>query len=133
MHVLHDDITGLFFAMVNYLENYSSKSADDLQSAPIDTDNRIIIVDEHASGDYKVFVNLLSDREAMHHGEFEPNTIVVFEEAMLGVSRRANWYQYGYGRPQGPIPNKVNKNENKNNNFSSTCFFNRAWTARTFG
>lgn len=64
------------------------------------------MLDDHAAGDYKIFVNLLTDKRTWQHGEFEPGTVLCFEVGVLGASRRANWYQYGYGRPQGPIPNK---------------------------
>jgi protein O-mannose beta-1,4-N-acetylglucosaminyltransferase len=36
----------------------------------------------------------------------EKNVLTCFSDAIIGVSKRNSWYQYGFGSPQGPIPNK---------------------------
>jgi len=35
-----------------------------------------------------------------------PSFFFLSKSVVVGILKKANWYQYGFGRPQGPIPGK---------------------------
>jgi len=99
MHLLHDDLLGVYFTLQHFFP------PSDL-SLPYNLSTRIVLADEHPAAGYAELVQLLSDTPVFHHGELPAGRLACYESIVAGTLKRANWYQYGFGRPQGPIPGK---------------------------
>ena len=66
----------------------------------------IFLIDDQSAGSYARLLSAFSDHPVLHRSELDENVLLRFDWASVGLSRRSNWYQYGFFGPQGPIPNK---------------------------
>jgi protein O-mannose beta-1,4-N-acetylglucosaminyltransferase len=65
-------------------------------------------LDGHGAGPYGHLFQYLTKHPLRFKEHLtEEKHITRFEEAYVGNSKIANWYHYGFGSPQGPIPNKT--------------------------
>jgi protein O-mannose beta-1,4-N-acetylglucosaminyltransferase len=72
-----------------------------------DDDIFIQMLDPHGEGDYGHIFKLLTKHPLRFLADLKKaQHITRFEEAYVGNSKIANWYQYGFEQPQGPISNK---------------------------
>jgi len=99
MHLIHDDLLGLFFTLIEYFPSEDP-------NYPFDLNTNLVILDEHPAASYIQIVQYFSNQPLQHHSTFPKDGLICYEVAVAGLSKRANWYQYGFGRPQGPIPEK---------------------------
>lgn len=106
MHTLHDDSIGLFHMLRKY--SVSNTTSRQPSFANFGLDNQLVILDGHDLGGYGHVLELFSENSIMFKSDLQKNEdrILLFEDAIVGQSKLANWYQYGFGIPQGPIPNK---------------------------
>lgn len=65
-------------------------------------------LDAYHEGEYGHIFRYLTSYPVKFKGDLiNSKYIVRFEDAIVGNSKIANWYQYGFSSPQGPIKNKV--------------------------
>lgn len=106
MHVIHDDLLGLFHLHKEYRPPASNAATtEEMHRTPFDKNNFIMFADGHDEGGYghvfKYLTNYpLQFKVNMKSGVFQ------FPECVVGNSKMATWYHYGFLTPQGPIPNK---------------------------
>ncbi|XP_071547650.1 protein O-linked-mannose beta-1,4-N-acetylglucosaminyltransferase 2-like isoform X1 [Panulirus ornatus] len=93
MHVFHDDLLPIYFTIQELCTNIRS-CIEDL---------KLIITDENERGMYWDLFQLLS-KKIMLISEHVSNshTWCCFESAFIGLNMISVWYQYGFGKPQGP-------------------------------
>ncbi|KCV69136.1 hypothetical protein H696_04551 [Fonticula alba] len=136
MHTIHDDLLGLLHTMDAWQPRHGRTPAEQaglshtvdrdlrrVQEAPgpgrglhpdvadelhrsLPFDHNIILFDDHAAGDYLPLLQLFSDRKVMSFVDFPRGSLIRFEEASMGLSRKGTWYHYGFNSPQGPLPHK---------------------------
>lgn len=112
MHTLHDDFFGLYllhrmFAPANVHDEVSGLFQ-------FGFDNNFFFTDMYEDLKYDYIFKLLSMREfqfrhrwiRQHKEAEEPIEPLCFRDAIIGNSKMASWYSYGFKEPQGPIPNK---------------------------
>lgn len=108
MHAIHDDLIGLYFQLKMHAPPtrqgpYESAAA----ACPFSKQQHILFMDGFLSGDYGKIFSYLSDYPIRFKADLSNETITCFREAYVGQSKEANWYQYGFSEPQGPIANKT--------------------------
>lgn len=108
MHLFHDDLLGLKYLediwpqlgsgnlSVYFFDHYKRQSYDELYSLL-------------GSGVGKTKVEyldnlILGGDESRDLRAEAVDSWVCWEDAVIGGSKEMAWYQYGYGRPQGPLP-----------------------------
>ncbi|XP_059156050.1 protein O-linked-mannose beta-1,4-N-acetylglucosaminyltransferase 2-like [Physella acuta] len=94
MHVLHDDILPLFHTLrtLNLLGDSSS-------------DVRLIFTDSLTSTEFLPLYLSLSSVPPLFLHHLKSNVdVLCFKTAHLGLSQSTLWYQYGFFKPQGPLP-----------------------------
>lgn len=94
MHVLHDDILPLFHTL--HTLNLLGDSISDV---------RLIFTDNFTSTDFlPLYLSLLSKPPLfLHHLKFNVD-VLCFKTVHLGLTQSTLWYQYGFFKPQGPLP-----------------------------
>lgn len=103
MHVLHDDFIGLYHT-IRYFSRKSTPGNPDFAS--FDEDVQIQFLDDFPAMD-DFFYKILTKNPLSYKKDLKNlRKIVRFHEAILGISRIATWYQYGFKIPQGPIKGK---------------------------
>ncbi|TPX43706.1 hypothetical protein SeMB42_g04629 [Synchytrium endobioticum] len=104
MHQLHDDVLGMYFLLKEYVGGGSVQ-----KDTPFSLDgHRIMMLDNYGFTDTTRVLQYLSDKPLRFKGYLthEANVITCFRDATLGISKVANWYQYGFTEPQGRIQGK---------------------------
>ncbi|XP_042208042.1 protein O-linked-mannose beta-1,4-N-acetylglucosaminyltransferase 2-like isoform X2 [Homarus americanus] len=94
LHVFHDDLLPIYFTMQELCMN---------QRLCIE-DLNLVFTDEEKRGPYWDLYLILSER-IMLMSESRLNSRQVwycFEDAYIGLNKISVWYQYGFGKPQGP-------------------------------
>ena len=100
MHVIHDDLIGLYFQLKHFASPNSQLSND----LPFSFNNHLVFVDGHGEGTYGDLYKLFTNHSLLTKHRLQGLTC--FRDAVVGNSKVATWYQYGFHGPQGPIPNK---------------------------
>jgi len=105
MHTLHDDVIGLYFV----LKEFAYQGAAEDMYEPFSKDHYVQFLDQHGAGEYANIFGFLTDNPILYRPDLvkDQNTITCYRDAVVGNSKQANWYHYGFGSPQGPIPNKT--------------------------
>ena len=109
MHNIHDDALGIFFLLKEYAMHSSSSSTTDSFEAPFGRDHYIHLLDKYKLTDTSRILQLFSDhpiRTMAGMLENDSTTLKCWRDAVVGVSKLGNWYQYGFSIPQGPIESK---------------------------
>ncbi|XP_062508868.1 protein O-linked-mannose beta-1,4-N-acetylglucosaminyltransferase 2-like [Corticium candelabrum] len=108
MHVIHDDLLPLYLT---------------IRQHHLDCDNRerchyrLVMMDDHSnlegSRDFLNLYDFLAPYGFLMKQDLFPsspmslvkssNSVVCFEDALIGLNKLPTWYQYGFNRPQGPI------------------------------
>lgn len=106
MHSIHDDLIGYYYLLRRWLPSFK----DDLED-PFDRSHHLVFLDDHGEGPYSHLFNHLTDWPIRYKVKDLDNatpehSLIVFKDAIVGNSKEANWYQYGFSEPQGPIPGK---------------------------
>jgi hypothetical protein len=99
MHNLHDDANNLYFVIKQYLTE---------SSIPGNSSHRVLIYDRYEATESTRPLEYLSNHP-LRFGSYldqDINVITCFKNAVVGQEQIATWYQYGFGKLQGPIPNK---------------------------
>ncbi|KAK7115180.1 protein O-linked-mannose beta-1,4-N-acetylglucosaminyltransferase 2-like [Littorina saxatilis] len=131
MHVFHDDIIPLFKSLWNFGLKPEAKS----ERYPLS----VFLADGHSEGEfysvYSAFSKQTFTFESLRASAAKVTTsdsLVCFHTAMIGLSRDTTWYQYGFFKPQGPIPDIKLGSESIHsvssillNNFAKDCPFCR--------
>ena len=105
MHAIHDDLIGLYHLHKEFSPAPSS------QIHPLESfrrDNFLFFCDGHEEGGYGHVFKYLTDyplQFKVQHSK-KPGKLLWFPDAIVGNSKIANWYQYGFLIPQGPIADK---------------------------
>ncbi|KAJ1561674.1 Protein O-linked-mannose beta-1,4-N-acetylglucosaminyltransferase 2, partial [Cladochytrium tenue] len=105
MHVLHDDIIPLF----HHLKKHCGPDSDPDSRLPFPlAGHRLLFIDPYGPATLHARPYSYLGRAAPRHLRdflaFDSGVVTCLREAYVGTSARDNWYQYGFGRPQGPIP-----------------------------
>lgn len=102
MHTMHDDILGLYHLHRQY--------PDHAQGG----DHYLQFADYHGAGEFEHLYRYFTDHQPLYrsdltqqHPQSGAPQVTCFRNAVVGQSKEANWYQYGFGGPQGPIANKT--------------------------
>ena len=100
MHVFHDDLLPLFSTLQMISESHSALKPFDMQ---------LFMADNHPPGSYSDLYQMFSLHEPIYSAELKdasqpPTVAVCFETAHVGMLKDTTWYQYGFYKPQGPIP-----------------------------
>ncbi|TPX34304.1 hypothetical protein SmJEL517_g03031 [Synchytrium microbalum] len=104
MHQLHDDVLGMYFLLKEYVGGGSAQ-----RDMPFSLDShRIMLLDNYGFTDTSRVLQYLANKPLRFKGylDHEPDVITCFRDATIGISKVANWYQYGFTEPQGKISNK---------------------------
>ncbi|KAI1297162.1 Protein O-linked-mannose beta-1,4-N-acetylglucosaminyltransferase 2 [Halotydeus destructor] len=97
MHLLHDDILPLL-ATVNKLKLASQSVNILFHDSWQDLDSSVI---ESNPDWYNLSFKLATFK---HTSDFDSNSLVVFEQLHVGLTKDTLWYDYGFFSPQRPIP-----------------------------
>ena len=106
MHSIHDDIIGYYYLLRRWIPS-PGNDPDNL----FDGNHHLVFLDDHGQGPYchlfTHFTNwpLRYKVEDMEGASLE-DAFILFSDAIIGNSKEANWYHYGFSEPQGPIPGK---------------------------
>eukprot|EP00118_Oscarella_pearsei_P003953 m.16436 g.16436 ORF g.16436 m.16436 type:complete len:588 (+) comp26925_c0_seq1:261-2024(+) len=96
MHVFHDDLLPVYFT----LRQHQLDCADVSQCR-----YRLVMVDSHVNDVYIDLYRFLAPSGFLLKQDLvRRNGLVCFEDAIVGLSKLSTWYQYGFHRPQGAIP-----------------------------
>lgn len=107
MHTLHDDILGLFHVLKQFA--YSGELSTTEGDPPFSSDHHIFLLDGHRETAYGFLFKFFSQHPTLFKPDIEsrPAAITCFRDIVVGIPKIANWYQYGFFSPQGPIANKT--------------------------
>ncbi|XP_067002391.2 protein O-linked-mannose beta-1,4-N-acetylglucosaminyltransferase 2 [Anabrus simplex] len=97
MHVLHDDLIPLFFT-------YASLCTDDIENCI--RRYRLGFVDGGDAGELAEWYRVFSNSDPLFLHQERSDNLICFDEAQTGLLRSSSWFQYGFGRPQGPLGKK---------------------------
>ena len=95
-HVFHDDLLPLYFTL-RYM------CGQDLKCSP----RTLLILLDSRNTDLLELYKLLVDEIFVSHKE-ENAKLRCFKTSYAGLNRLSVWYQYGYGKPQGPVDHQFN-------------------------
>jgi protein O-mannose beta-1,4-N-acetylglucosaminyltransferase len=109
MHCMHDDVLGIYFhlkmnAPPVRLPPGADYNGDDV--APFSRDHNLMFVDGFGEGSYGHIFKFMTNYPLRFKADMPKDKITCFQDAVVGQSKQANWYHYGFAEPQGPIPNK---------------------------
>ncbi|XP_046999588.1 protein O-linked-mannose beta-1,4-N-acetylglucosaminyltransferase 2-like [Schistocerca americana] len=96
MHVLHDDLLPLYYT-------YSHICNGDIELCR--EKYRLFFVDGGGIGTLHEWYKLFSTKEPIQATELKSHDVICFIHCHVGLVSNTLWYQYGFGRPQGPIKN----------------------------
>eukprot|EP00842_Homolaphlyctis_polyrhiza_P006089 jgi/Hompol1/6481/HPOL_005013-RA len=109
MHNLHDDVIGMYYILKEYIGQSDAK-----HSMPFPLDgHRIMIIDSHrteisdSTRPIQYLSNLPLRFKSYLRRDSERGVVTCFRDAVVGNSKIATFYQYGFRSPQGPIANKT--------------------------
>ncbi|KAK7070959.1 hypothetical protein SK128_008478 [Halocaridina rubra] len=97
LHIFHDDLLPLFFTLKEYCSdlNICMKNMN------------IIFTDDKERGEYwslyEMFSKNVKRLDEFIHSE---DSLYCFKNAYIGLNKMSVWYQYGFGKAQGPVKNK---------------------------
>lgn len=132
MHVFHDDWLGLYAlrdlwpSLVDPFDEYYYQDDDDV---PLKSHNAsaggkvrvgrrkkkqhaLTVFEHHPQRPYDLVYDWLGNFQRIEpllgwsswNATSRPEAYVCFQDAVVGNDKSLSWYQYGYGKPQGPIP-----------------------------
>ena len=94
MHVIHDDLLPLYHT----LKQFSFKDF------PVDW--RLVFMEGRAAGEYIDLYKVFSRMSPLLKADIMAmKQLICFQHAIVGISKFTTWYQYGFKKPQGPLPN----------------------------
>jgi len=77
MHVIHDDLLGVYFTLVEYFPS------DDMEKEAYDLSTRLVLADEHSAGAYVEILQYLSNSPVLHHSELPYHLLTCYEVSIL--------------------------------------------------
>eukprot|EP00045_Choanoeca_perplexa_P010109 m.101067 g.101067 ORF g.101067 m.101067 type:complete len:555 (-) comp15157_c0_seq2:41-1705(-) len=96
MHALHDDVLPVYAT----LQEMDGIAWNSTLLVAVDNFRRDLPSLE--------LLAMLSERPILHASEFPKDAqVICYRDVTLGLSKRTTWYDYGFDRPQGPIPGKA--------------------------
>lgn len=103
MHSLHDDLLGYYYLLRRWL--YEDNGSF------FDGNHHLLFLDDYGEGPYCHLFKFFTYWPIRYKvTDLEPisskASFILFEDAVIGNTKEANWYQYGFSEPQGPIPEK---------------------------
>ncbi|KAJ3382912.1 Protein O-linked-mannose beta-1,4-N-acetylglucosaminyltransferase 2 [Lobulomyces angularis] len=104
MHNLHDETLGLY----HLIKEFGFPSND--PSLPFSLDgHRLMVLDIYERTDTSHLYDYLANKPTRFRDylNIDEDVITCFEDAVLGSSKIATWYQYGFTEPQSVIPGKI--------------------------
>ncbi|KAI9351612.1 hypothetical protein DFJ73DRAFT_659286 [Zopfochytrium polystomum] len=108
MHNLHDDVVVLYHQLKRHV---GGGGGDERYGGwPFDlARHRIQFIDPYGHTPYDRPFRYLSRKplRMRDYLQYDAKVITGFRDAVVGATKRTTWYQYGFGRPQGPIEGKV--------------------------
>lgn len=115
MHVFHDDWLGLYSLRdiwPSLLDPFDDHYDPPPRDPTIPPQHRLTVFEHHARQSYDAAYEWLGQFERIedHLGWPEwpkddaPESYICYQDAVVGNSKALSWYQYGYGKPQGPKP-----------------------------
>jgi protein O-mannose beta-1,4-N-acetylglucosaminyltransferase len=107
MHSIHDDLLGLYFLMREYASpNLFGPPSD---ASGFNLKHHIQFLDEYFKTKYGHLFRYFTDFPLRFLSDLnKEKTITCFRDSIVGMSKIANWYQYGFDIPQGPLNKTVN-------------------------
>ena len=103
MHNLHDDALGLYFTLKQYVGKGSTKL-----NMPFSLDHRILVIDDYGHSPTSRVLDYFSAKPLRFFPYLQVDShITCFRDAVVGLSKTATWYQYGFDSFQGPLKNKI--------------------------
>ena len=107
MHTMHDDVLGLYFNMKMYAPKAETTPKSD-RDGDFSTNTNVLFLDGWRDGQYAHVFQYLTKNSLLFKEDIQKSEeVFCFSEIIVGNSKQANWYQYGFGMPQGPIANKT--------------------------
>ena len=109
MHCMHDDVLGIYFHLKKNAPPMKLAPGAEYNSeeyAPFSKNHNLMFVDGFGEGGYGHIFKYLTNNPLRFKADMPKDKITCFQDAMVGQSKQANWYHYGFSEPQGPIPNK---------------------------
>jgi protein O-mannose beta-1,4-N-acetylglucosaminyltransferase len=104
MHCIHDDFIGLYHTIRRFTHETAGHRPE---YASFQNDHIIQFLDSAEKGNYDSIYTLLTDYPLRYLSDLKSSEhITRFRVAHVGNAKLANWYQYGFTEPQGPIKNK---------------------------
>ncbi|XP_045623265.2 protein O-linked-mannose beta-1,4-N-acetylglucosaminyltransferase 2 isoform X1 [Procambarus clarkii] len=92
LHVFHDDLLPIYFTMREICMNYR-----------LCIENmKLIFIDDMDKTIYWDLYQVMSKNILMSDNLLSRQMWYCFESAHIGLNKQSVWYQYGYGKPQGP-------------------------------
>ncbi|PSN32146.1 hypothetical protein C0J52_22607 [Blattella germanica] len=98
MHVIHDDLLPLYMT-------YTSLCLGNVTHCA--TKYKLAFSDEGEYGSLLKWYNIFSNSEPILLHKASKETIICFDESKVGLSATSLWFQYGFGKPQGPIKDSL--------------------------
>ncbi|XP_014788384.1 protein O-linked-mannose beta-1,4-N-acetylglucosaminyltransferase 2 [Octopus bimaculoides] len=98
MHVIHDDILPLFQTLRHF--NLAANTSDRFHY-------RLIFDDEWGEGPFLKLYDILSVYQPIFKSMLrEAPGLTCFHQAYVGLVKSTAWYDYGFYKPQGPLPER---------------------------
>ncbi|GAB1599257.1 protein O-linked-mannose beta-1,4-N-acetylglucosaminyltransferase 2-like [Argonauta hians] len=98
MHVIHDDILPLFQTLRHF---------DPAANTSHRFHYRLIFEDEWGEGPFLKLYDILSEYQPIFKSMLqEAAGLTCFHQAYVGLVKSTAWYDYGFYKPQGPIPER---------------------------
>jgi protein O-mannose beta-1,4-N-acetylglucosaminyltransferase len=115
MHIFHDDWLGLYSLYDlwpnGYIPNLDFQDQERGGIKRIRKVGRppvgIVFIDGYPAMEYDEIYQWLghANHEKVLLDDTADDAYICYEDAVVGSSKQLAWYQYGYGKMQGPIPN----------------------------
>ena len=95
-HVLHDDLLPLYFTL-------RQNCGDSLKCSK---KSILFFLDGHANDQFTSLCKLFVDEVFTNEQPKFPSKLQCFKTSYAGLNKLSVWYQYGFGKPQGPVDHK---------------------------
>lgn len=106
MHVIHDDLLPLFYTLRQYFPDLGGTMKT------FNTEVQLVFMEGRNKGYHFNLYEIFSERKPMLKAVSMKNeSLLCFQESLVGISKATTWYDYGFRVPQGQKENHTANGE----------------------
>lgn len=104
MHVFHDDLIPMFHTLQQHFQDVDNANEQ------FNMDVQLVFMDKEKEDPHFALYQLFSDRQPITSSILHSKgnqSLICFNQAIVGISKATAWYDYGFLKPQGEIVNST--------------------------